>query len=76
MTNFYCSICGRLVYPTLHFKDHYVVDYYVEVIGDTERRIIKSSEQDKPDTSYLSLINHKEVMTCIDCIKKSKKEEG
>lgn len=68
MANLYCSICGRPVYPTVHFKDHYVVDYYIEVTGDTEQTIITSNEQNKPDSSYLKLITPKEIITCIDCM--------
>jgi hypothetical protein len=73
MANLYCSVCGRHVYPTVHFKDHYVVDYYVEVTGDTEQAIITSNEQDKPDSIYLKLITPKEIITCADCMRKFKK---
>ncbi len=73
MSSLYCSICGRPVYPTVHFKDHYTVDYYVEVTGDTEQATITSNEQDKPDTIYLKLLAPKEIVTCADCRKKSLK---
>jgi hypothetical protein len=63
-------MCGRPVKPTIHFKDHYAVDYYIEVTGDTERVTIASDEQDKPDLHYSKLISPKTVVVCADCIKK------
>ncbi|MGC8578522.1 MAG: hypothetical protein ACP5QW_01210 [bacterium] len=71
MSNLYCSVCGRSVNPTVHLKDHYIVDYYVEVTGDTERVSIAIEEQDKIiNKTYLKLITRKEIIRCIDCIKK------
>lgn len=66
----YCSICGRVVKPTIHFRDHYSVDYYIEVTGETQSVTIASDEQDKPDETYLKLITHKEIIRCVDCMKK------
>ena len=65
----YCSRCGRPVQPTIHFKDHCIVDYYIEVTGDTEPVTIASNEQDKPDSSYLKLVGPKTLVVCADCIK-------
>ena len=69
MANLYCSICGRPVFSTIHFKDHYVVDYYTEITGDTEPVIIASSEQDRPDISYLKLTSIKEIVRCAGCMR-------
>jgi|YelNatPaOPRAMG01_1025707.scaffolds.fasta_scaffold00726_32 hypothetical protein len=70
MSVLYCSICGRAVNPTIHFKDYYVVDYYIEVTGETESVTITSDEQDKSDETYLKLVSHKEIIRCVDCMKK------
>ncbi|MCL5277517.1 MAG: hypothetical protein M1517_07080 [Deltaproteobacteria bacterium] len=69
MANLYCSVCGRPVSPTVHFKDHYVVDYYTEITGDTEPVIIASSGQDRPDVSYLKLTSIKEIVRCVGCMR-------
>ncbi len=71
MPALYCSMCGRPVKPTIHFKDHYLVDYYIEVTGDTEHVAIVSDEQDKPDESYSKLISRKEIIRCVDCKNKN-----
>lgn len=70
MGHYYCSICGRPVHSTIHFKDSYTVDYYLEITGDTEPVVIASDEQDKPDSSYLKLVTVKEIVRCTDCMKR------
>lgn len=47
-----------------------MVDYYIEVTGETESVTITSDEQDKSDETYLKLVSHKEIIRCVDCMKK------
>ena len=74
MSVLYCSKCGRPVHQTIHFKDHCIVDYYIEVTGDTEPVTIASNEQDKPDSSYLKLVVPKTIVVCADCMKSPAKK--
>ncbi len=74
MPALYCSICGRTVNPTIHYKDHYSVDYYIEVTGDTEQVTIASNELDKPDSSYSKLISPKTIVVCKNCKTSGEKE--
>ncbi len=74
MPALYCSLCGRIVKPTIHFRDHYTVDYYVEVTGETEQVTIASDEQDKPDSHYFKLISPKTIILCKDCKNRRVKE--
>ncbi len=69
MANLNCSVCGRTVYPTVHFRDHYVVDYYSEVTGDTELVVIAGSEHDRQERSYLKLTTVREIVRCAGCMK-------
>ncbi len=69
MPDLYCSICGRAVNPTIHFKDHYIVDYYIEITGDTQEVHITGDDQNKPDMYYSKLLNHEIIIRCISCLK-------
>lgn len=55
----------------MHFRDHYIVDYYLEVTGDTELVTIAVEDQDKQSETYLKLITRKEIIRCINCIQKT-----
>jgi hypothetical protein len=67
-----CSVCGREVSQTVHFKDGYKVGYYLEFTGEVEEIQLTNPDNETKVRKLFRLKNPREVITCADCAAKNR----